>query len=56
VISGEHVFVDAGSTHALVEGCVKAYRGEVMYMPLKEFRWKKAVQLYIELYEEILVT
>jgi D-inositol-3-phosphate glycosyltransferase len=54
VISGEHVFVDAGSVLALVEGCVKAYRGEVMHMPLKEFRWEKAVQLYIELYKKML--
>ncbi|MGD1045028.1 MAG: glycosyltransferase family 4 protein [Bacteroidota bacterium] len=56
VISGEHVFVDAGLAHALVEGCVKAYIGEVMHSPLKMFRWEKAVQLYLELYEEILVS
>jgi D-inositol-3-phosphate glycosyltransferase len=55
VISGEYVFVDAGSAHALVEGCVKAYRGEVMHLPFKEFRWEKTVQLYLELYKEILV-
>ncbi|MGD0035841.1 MAG: glycosyltransferase family 4 protein [Bacteroidota bacterium] len=56
VISGDHVFVDAGSSQALVEGCVKAYRGEVMHIPLREFRWEKAVQLYIKLYEEILMS
>jgi D-inositol-3-phosphate glycosyltransferase len=55
VISGEHVFVDAGSTHALVEGCVKAYKREVANAPAKNFNWEKTVQACLELYKEILV-
>jgi glycosyltransferase involved in cell wall biosynthesis len=55
VISGKHVFVNAGSVHALVEGCVKAYKGEIANAPAKKFNWEKAAQLYLELYKEILV-
>ena len=56
VISGEHVFVDAGSVHALVEGCVKAYKKETAILPDKDFNWEKAVRSYLEAYKQILAS
>jgi D-inositol-3-phosphate glycosyltransferase len=56
VIFGKHVFVEAGSTQALIEGCKKAYRGEVVEITPKVFRWENAVSLYCKLYEELLRT
>jgi D-inositol-3-phosphate glycosyltransferase len=54
VISGRHIYVEAGSDLALVEGCMKAYKGEVANAPTKNFKWEKAVRSYLELYKEIL--
>ena len=56
VISGRHVFVEAGSTSAIVEGCMKAYKGEVVELPQKDFSWNRTVRRYLELYEEILAS
>ncbi len=56
VISGNHVFVDAGSAHALVEGCVKAFNRDVTNAPVKNFSWEKTVKSYLELYKEILLS
>jgi len=56
VISGKHVFVKAGSAHALIEGCVKAYNNDVANAPVKNFSWNKTVKSYLELYKEIIVS
>lgn len=56
VVTGRHVFVKAKSASALVDGCVKAYKGEIEDKPAKNFEWDKTVQLYLELYKEILAS
>jgi len=56
VISGKHIFVEEGSVQALVEGCVKAYKGEVIECAPKLFNWERAVSQYCELYKELLRT
>jgi D-inositol-3-phosphate glycosyltransferase len=54
VIFGRHVFVRAGSGHAIAEGCVKAYSEEVGEIPEKLFSWKKSGSEYLQLYEQLL--
>jgi glycosyltransferase involved in cell wall biosynthesis len=53
VIFGKHVFVKPGSSQAIAEGCVKAYRGEVSVTPTKLFSWEKSVEQYLKLYVQL---
>jgi D-inositol-3-phosphate glycosyltransferase len=56
VISGKHIWVNAGSSQALVEGCVKAYKGEVMEGTPKIFDWDSSASHYCEVYEALLAS
>jgi glycosyltransferase involved in cell wall biosynthesis len=51
VVFGKHVFVRPGSAGAIVEGCLKALRGEVEGGVVKNFSWGKAVGEYLSLYK-----
>jgi len=53
VISGRHVFVEPGSTQALVEGCIKTCWGQVSVAPPKIFSWERAVEQYLQLYVDL---
>ena len=53
VVFGKHVFVEAGSSRAIVEGCLKAHRGETESVPAKSFSWDKSADEYLKLYEQI---
>jgi D-inositol-3-phosphate glycosyltransferase len=53
VVFGKVVFVKAGSSAAISEGCVRAARGEVSVTPVKNFSWDKAVGEYLQMYEEL---
>lgn len=55
VVFGKHVFVKPGSGQALLEGCLKAYNGEVEELPRKEFTWEKTAMGYLEIYEQLLL-
>jgi D-inositol-3-phosphate glycosyltransferase len=54
VVSGKHVFVKPGLTEALVQGCMRAFTGEVDIAPRKEFDWNLTVGKYIQLYEGLM--
>lgn len=54
VVFGKHVFVKPGSAEALVDGCVKAYNGEVEVSPRREFNWNESVECYLKVYEQLL--
>ncbi len=54
VIFGKHVFVKSGSTDALVQGCMRAFNGEVDVAPRKEFEWNQTVEKYLALYGSII--
>jgi D-inositol-3-phosphate glycosyltransferase len=54
VVFGKHVFVIPASTDAIVEGCVKACRGELEFTPAKNFSWARAVEEYMQLYRRLL--
>jgi glycosyltransferase involved in cell wall biosynthesis len=53
VVHGKHIFVQPGSADALVDGCWKAYRGEVGYREPIEFDWKATIAKYYELYKRL---
>ncbi len=56
VISGKHILVDAGSVQALVDGCLKAYRGEVIESEPKVFDWDRSAYHYCTLYDKLLAS
>ena len=53
VIFGKHVFVKAGSSAAIADGCIRAARGEVSVNAAKIFSWDRAVGEYLRMYEEL---
>jgi len=53
VVFGRHVFVKPGSVQAIAEGCVKANRGEVSFLPPKEFSWERTVDQLVRVYESL---
>jgi len=53
VVFGKHVFVKPGSAQAIAEGCVKASRGDVSFLPTKEFSWERTVEQFVHLYESL---
>jgi D-inositol-3-phosphate glycosyltransferase len=53
VVFGKHVFVKSGSAQAIAEGCVRASRGEVSFLPPKEFSWERTVDQFVQVYESL---
>ena len=54
VLSGKCVFVEPGSGEAIIEGCTKAYGGDVKEKAPKVFDWKQTVSQYWLVYEKLL--
>lgn len=53
VVFGHHILVRPGSSRALSEGCVSAYKGEMKYVPPKSFRWEDTVRQFERIYEQV---
>ncbi len=56
VVHGRYVFVQPGSSKALVEGCLRAYEGKVDNREPRGFNWTAAIAKYKELYGQLLET
>ncbi|MCM8769223.1 MAG: glycosyltransferase family 4 protein [Candidatus Omnitrophica bacterium] len=54
VICGKHILVKPGSVKALVDGCIKATRGEWQQSPWKEFSWSQTASVVERVYQEVL--
>ncbi|MCB0214313.1 MAG: glycosyltransferase family 4 protein [Anaerolineae bacterium] len=53
VISGRHLLVKPGHIHALVEGVLRAARGDYDYTSPKQFHWQMTLTAYEQLYERV---
>ncbi len=54
VLTGKHVVIEPGSPAAIVEGCNKAFRREVMVTEAKVFDWEHTISQYCLLYDGLL--
>ncbi|MCX6141905.1 MAG: glycosyltransferase family 4 protein [Ignavibacteriales bacterium] len=54
IVFGRHIFVAPGSAAAIVEGCKKAYAGEVEESAPKLFEWGRTVSQYCVVYDRLL--
>ena len=56
IVFGTYVLVEPGSARALVDGCMKAWKGEVQVREPRNFDWDRTVEQYCALYKELLST
>ncbi|MCL0104673.1 glycosyltransferase family 4 protein [Dehalococcoidia bacterium] len=54
VVSGRHVWVEPGKPEAIATGLAKVYKGETENTQKKEFSWRKCIQGYLEVYDEVM--
>ncbi len=54
VVFGKYITIEAFSSKAITEGCIKAYNGETELREEIVFEWDKSIKKYINLYHDIL--
>jgi len=54
VIFGNHLLIKSGSSDEIIQGCLKAYDGEVIYREKPEFIWDLTINKYLDLYKTLI--
>jgi len=54
VVSGKYILINPKDPDAIVDACIKAYKGQYQKSKKKIFRWETCVNEHLKLYKEII--